>query len=204
MIRSLLISLLFVSWFNGLAQVGEGDSVTISFRFTKSAVVDSNGLILKVIYHNNNNHAVDIYNAFTDGDLGDRFANISIKTEKLKGEKYVRDRVVYYCSSPFSYSDEDSLRHYDLPKRKLAAYATDTIPFNLLSVGGSFVPGKYRFKVHVRVKTIRNNTPYKVNDGSRLPPEDDIKYLASGWLYLTVKKYIPKTMYNDDGTIRTK
>jgi len=73
---------------------------------------------------------------------------------------------------------------------------------NLLETTRVFWEGEYRIKVYLRVKTIFNNEKYDYNDQSRLPPEDEIKYIESDWIYFRVNKYIQYPILDDKGRRR--
>ncbi len=174
---------------NCCAQDKKNDSVSLQFLFPQSMVVDSNDLILSIVYRNNTDLFVEVYKTLKEGDKGDRFYNIYIEIEKLAGKKFTSFPVRYY-QNPLLYRMEDSLRHYDLPKKNLAPYSTDTLDLNILNIAGSFYPGKYRFKAHLRVKTIKDDSFYDSENTGKFPPLDKIEYVDSEWLYFTVKKYI--------------
>jgi hypothetical protein len=159
------------------------------FLFPQSVVVDSNDLTLRVVYKNNTNSFVEVYTVLREGDKGDRFYNIYIEFEKQKGNKFTSFPVRFY-QNPLLYRMDDSLRHYDLPKKSLAPYSSDTLGLNLLNIAGSFFQGKYRFKAQLRVKTIKDDSFYDKKNVDILPPQDKIEYIDSKWIYFTVQKYI--------------
>lgn len=165
------------------------DSLNIKFLFPFFRVYDSSQLILKVVYKNNTNKEVSVYYVLEEGYKGDRFFNIAIEMEKLDKKNYKRHPLRHYQSAHAS-SLVDSLRHFDLPKKKLAPYASDTLALNILTVANSFLPGKYRFRAHLRVKTLRDNQEYNDPTFETPPPEDTIEYVSSQWFYLTIQNEI--------------
>jgi hypothetical protein len=167
------------------------DSLKVTFLFTQSNVLDSNGLILQVAYRNNTKNAIGIYQYLQEGDIGDRFYNIYIEMQKRKDGKFSRHAMRYYQNA-LQYSMEDSIRHYDLPKKELLPYSSDTIKLNLLNVTKDFLAGAYRFKAHLRVKTIKDESVYNDKNFETAPPVDKIEYISSQWLYFNVKKVISK------------
>ena len=167
------------------------DTVGIKFLFPFVKVLDSSQLTLQVIYKNNTNKSVNMYKDLEEGDKGDRFFNIAIEMEKLVQKKYTPHSMRNY-TNPFLFSMEDSLRHYDLPKKELLPYTSDTLKLDLLKVANSFMPGKYRFRANLRVKTIKDERVYNDVNGETEPPEDKIEYTVSRWYYFTIPKYISR------------
>ena len=165
------------------------DSVSISFLFNEQAIADSAQLTLKVIYKNKTNRPVDIYRLLSEGNPGDRFYNIFIEMQKLDSTEYNRHSMRTYQNS-MEMSMEDSLRHYDVAKKKLAPFRSDTLSINFMDIAGVFPPGKYRFKAHLRVKTIRDNSIYNDPDFETIPPLDKPVYIASKWFYFTITKHL--------------
>jgi len=190
--KAIFITLLQVTTLVSLAQNKKAvDSVSITFLFPYTKVVDSSQLTLQVVYKNNTDRSVDVYKDLEEGDRGDWFFNSTIEAQKLIQKKY-RPRVLRTYISPFLFSIEDSLRHYDVPKKKLLPYASDTLKLDLLKVASSFMPGKYRFRAYLRVKTIRDDRVYNDKNGETEPPEDTIVYTVSQWFYFIVPKYISR------------
>jgi hypothetical protein len=190
--KSILIILLNVTTAVCFGQNKKGvDSVDITFLFPYVKVLDSSQLTLQVVYKNNTNKSVEIYKDLAEGDKGDRFFNITIEMEKVVQKKYTPHAMRYYTNA-FLFSMEDSLRHYDLPKEKLPPYALDTLKLDLLKVANSFMPGNYRFRTYLRVKTIRDDRVYNDVNGETAPPEDEIEYIVSKWFYFTVPNYISR------------
>lgn len=165
------------------------DSLSVTFHFKEREILDSNQLSLSIEYRNKSSLPIDIYQYLDEGDKGDRFYNLSIEMQKLKGKKYSPHAMRFYQNA-FLYRMEDSLRHYDLPKMKLPAYTSHTLRFNLLKSAKGFLPGSYRFKIHLRVATIRDETEYNDKNFETPPPMDKLEYVSSGWFYFTVKKEI--------------
>ncbi len=97
-----------------------------------------------------------------------------------------------YYQNPLLTIMEDSLRHYDLPKKRLSPFSSDTLRINLLDVAQGFYPGRYKFRAHLRINTIRDNKVYNDEKNETAPPEDKIEYYNSRWSYFVVKKYISK------------
>jgi len=167
------------------------DSVGKTFLFPYANVLDSSQLMLQVVYKNNTNKSVDIYRGLKEGDKGDRFFNINIEMEKLVHNKYTPHTMRYYTSH-LLFSMEDSIRHFDLPQKKLPPYKSDTLRLDLLKVANSFMPGKYRFRAYLRVKTIRNEQVYDDVRAETAPPMDEIEYTVSKWFYFTIPYYISR------------
>ena len=181
--------LLLTITFTGFGQNSKPiDSLSIKFLFPFSQVYDSSQLTLKVRYKNNTTRDVSIYKELIEGGRGNLFTNILIEMEKEGKGKYKHHWLG--CSAGRGFEWEDSLRHYDPPKKKLAPYSSDTLELNILTVAGSFLPGKYRFRAYVRVKTIRDDREYNDPNFETEPPQDKIEYVSSQWFYLTIKKEI--------------
>jgi hypothetical protein len=190
--KTLVFSLLLIMICNATALCQKrkvNDSLSVTFRFSELEVTDSSQLTFCIEYQNNIGKPVDIYQYLEEGDMGDRFFNISIEMEKLKEKKYYPHALRFY-QNPLLYNLEDSLRHYDLPKMKLSPYSSRVLDFNLLNSAKGFLPGKYRFKVYLRVETIRDGTEYNDKNFETSPPMDKLKYINSKWFYFTVKKEI--------------
>lgn len=176
-----------------MASAGFGQSqkvsLAISFLFRSSLISDSNHLILGVVYRNNTERYIDVYQYLEEGYKNDHFYNINIEFEKQKAKKYVPNPVRFY-KNVLLYRMEDSLSHFDLPKNKLPPFSSDTLALNLLSVSKGFVPGKYRFRAYLRVQTIQDKRAYDDKNFETSPPMDKILYLTSKWFYFTIKKEI--------------
>lgn len=192
-LQYLLIATFFVFGQNGKAV----DSLHVKFFFPYSMVYDSSHLTLNVIYRNNTNRYISIYESLDEGYKGDRFFNISIEMEKLNKNKYSYHPLRFYISAHAGRM-EDSFRHYDLPKKQLQPYASDTLTLDILKVANGFSPGKYRFKAHLRVKTIRDDREYNDPNFESEPPMDKIEYTSSQWIYFTVKKEIQRQLNTTD------
>jgi hypothetical protein len=182
--------LLLTITFTGFGQNSKPiDSLSIKFLFPFSQVYDSSQLTVKVVYKNNSDRYLSIYKELEEGNWQDRFFNMNIEMEKLDKGKYTYHFMRCYISV-HEYSMVDSLRHFDLPKKQLAPYASDTLGLNILTVSRSFWPGKYRFKAHLRVKTIRDDREYNDPNFETAPPYDTIEYVSSEWIYFTVKNFM--------------
>ena len=164
------------------------DSLRISFVFPKQEIKTQGDLTLKVVYKNLTNRSIEVYKFLKEGYQGDRFFNISIDMQRLHKKKFVYHATRYYSSS-YSYN-MDSLRHFDLPKKTLPPFTSDTLSINLLDVVNMLDTGQYRFRAHLRVKTIPNNTPYNDPNFETAPPVDEIVYSVSKWFGFTVKNQI--------------
>lgn len=185
--------LLLTITFTGFGQTSKPiDSLSIKFVFPFTQIYDSSQLTLKVGYKNNINRDVSIYKQLIEGGTGNVFTNFRIDLEKLEEGKYRHQFTG--CNMGRGFLWEDSLRHYDPPKKKLAPYSSDTLELNILTIVGGFQPGKYRFRAHVRTKTIRDDRVYTDSTFSTLPPEDEIVYTSSQWIYFTIKKEIYRRM----------
>jgi hypothetical protein len=190
----LFVLLLIMIVFAGFGQKGKLiDSLTIKFLFPFSQVYDSSQLTLKVVYTNNTNKNISVYKELKEGYKGDRFFNIAIEMEKLEQKAYKFYPLRSYISAHAS-SLVDSLRHFDLPKKELAPYASDTLALDILKVANGFLPGKYRFRAHLRVKTIRDDREYNDPKFETLPPQDEVIYISSQWFYLTIKNDIQRQL----------
>lgn len=188
LMKSLIIFLLTIIWLSGISQ-SKNDSLKISLFFPKVEVAGSKDFYLNVVYQNKTKSSVEIYEYLSEGNMGDRFDNIFIEMQRLQGGEF-KDYTMRYYQNPLLSRMDDSLRHYDLPKKKLPALSSDTLSLNILNIAGSFTADKYRFKAHLRVKTIKNDTPYNDPNLETSPPEDQIEYVESKWIYFTVKKDI--------------
>lgn len=183
--------------FAGFSQQREiNDSLSVTFHFIQREINDSSQLTLSVEYRNKVSSPVEVYQYLDEGDKGDRFYNINIEMEKLKGTKYFPHAMRFYQNA-FLYRMEDSLRHYDLPKMKLPAYTSHTIRYNLLKSAKGFLPGNYRFKIHLRVETIRDDAEYNDKNFETPPPMDKLKYVSSKWFCFAVKREIAPNIRKD-------
>jgi hypothetical protein len=181
----------------GLAQ-GKPDSLQIRFLFQSKTVSDSADLTVSVVYKNLTNHSVDVYSYLEEGDRGDRFFNFNVEMEKFDQKQFIYYPMRFY-SNPLLYRMEDSLRHYDLPKKKLLSFASDTLSINLLTIGRMLPPGRYRFRAHLRVKTLPDTRAYNDPNFETPPPSDEIIYVASKWFIFTVNREISARSYRMQG-----
>ena len=189
-----LVMVLAVS-IHGFSQ-DNSKSVAYSFTIKNEIAFDSLDLTVSVIIKNKSNKNVDIYQYLEEGYLGDRFFNVHIEMQQLQEKEY-KNLTLRYYKNPYLSRMEDSLRHYDLLKKQLQPLATDTLTLNLLAIKRSFMPGKYRFKVHLRTRTIEDSSEYHDENFETAPPEDKIEYETSKWIYLTVKRAINKKLVPD-------
>lgn len=111
---------------------------------------------------------------------------MTIEKKTPKGYQY--ESLLYYKPNPDIYF-ADFLRHYDLPKTQLLPHQRDTLHFNLLRKGITLDTGYYRMKIRLRVQTIEDTSAYRHDPtGASVPPEDQIKYITSDWIYFKVRK----------------
>jgi hypothetical protein len=167
----------------------KADSMTVRFVFSEKTLMDSTDFILDVIYKNLNKKEIEIYKYVEEGYLQDRFFNINIEMERQKDIKFSRYPIRYY-KNPLLAGVKDSLRHYDLPKKRLNSFSSDTLHLNLLSIANVFDSGYYRFRANLRVRTILDKTPYTDPKLEKPPPEDKIEYITSKWFYFRITKNI--------------
>jgi hypothetical protein len=189
------IVLLYTLIYTSCVSQNAHDSLQIVFYFPFKNVADSADLTLQVIYKNSSNRSFDVYEDLDEGNRGDRFFNINIEMEKRQGKKFVYYPTRFYTNPMLSHVN-DSLRHYDLPKKKLLPLSSDTLMLNLLDIVKSLEPGEYRFKAYLRVKTIENRTPYNDPEFITPPPFDEIIYFPSKWFVFNVVKPITVTKQN--------
>ena len=168
-----------------------GDSLRVSFLKLDRHLVDSHSFLIKIAYENITNRDILIYKELSEGYLDDRFHNINIEMQKLVKGKYVND-ILRFQENGNEYSLVDSIRHYDLVKIRYTPHSIDTLTLDLFDIGAGFEKGKYRFRSHVRIETIRDNREYIDETLSLPPPRDTIRYITSDWIYFTVPKDIYK------------
>ena len=162
------------------------DSLKIEYYFPAKRMIDSSGLDFGFIYKNITRRDIEIYSYLSEGDLDDINSNYFFKLQKLENGTFNDVRVRYYQNILPDYSI-DSIRHFDVQKKYLSPGKSDTLQFNLLDVARGFEGGKYRFKVYLRVGTIRNNEKFDdplFEKGP--PPSDRIIYCISKWFEFTV------------------
>lgn len=166
-----------------------GDSLEISFLKMDKVFLDSNNVYIKIAYHNIARRPILVYRRLAWGF--ERFSNMDVVVEKQMDGKYLQQSMPTYKIMPERLT-ADSLRHYDLPKKKIAPFQSDTLMFDLLRLMWHFDPGYYRIKTSLRIQTIQDTTEYHQDPtGATSPPEDKLKYITSDWIYFTV----PKDLY---------
>jgi hypothetical protein len=185
--KILIATILFAGLLN--AALGQtlslGDSLSIIFSPMDKSISDSSRLYCSVVYENKTNRPIPVYKKLSPGYFNDKFCNVIVTVEKESAGKYLEEVRTYYDrNSNIVYSD--SLRHYDLPKSALAPFSNDTLYFNLYH-SGVFEKGNYRIKITLRVNTILNTTEHRPDPtGATVPPEDEIQYISSDWIYFEV------------------
>jgi len=189
----LAISLLFFALISKGQIVKVGDSLEIAICQLDKVIHDSDQLNLKIVYRNISKKPIWVYKNLEEGYFNDKFYNINIIVEKEAHGQYVGIATAdYYPDSRLVYAD--SLRHYDLPKSKLLPAKKDILIYNLYRLREGFDAGNYRLRVNLRYQTIRDNTPYQYDStGASVPPEDEIKYIASDWMYFKVTRRVYKS-----------
>lgn len=185
MIRYLSLVVLLLLNLNTSSQEINNDSSTVTFSFKKFERNDSISLPLKIFFRNKTNRSILIYSQLREGRLGDHLTNIYIECEVLRNREYHPKSLRYYQSIGY----KDSLRHFDMPKKKLLPYASDSIELNLLDISG-LDKGEYRFRAHLRSKTEQNNEVYNADNYDLAPPQDRLYYITSDWFYFTLNKRI--------------
>jgi len=197
--KASILLIFLTACLNGNAQNARRlDSVEVRFMQLGN-ISDSSGLFLKVVYTNLRYRPIKIYRRLEEGNTSDRFSNISIRLQMKDSTGKYSNKVLYHDRvSDFS----PGHRHFDIQKKPLPPLASDTLLLNLLETTRVFWEGEYRIKVYLRVKTIFNNEKYDYNDQSRLPPDDEIKYIDSDWIYFKVNKYIQYPILDDKGRRR--
>lgn len=200
--RTITFFLLFLTTASCYGQEKK-DSLAIGFLFSKSPVRDNSGMTLRVVYKNLTNREVTIYRTLQEGGLpNDRFANIYVVLEKKKNGNFAEYSTNTFDINPAIYynMEIDSLRHFDLPKKTLAPFSADTLTLNLLKAHSLIDTGEYRLNADLRVRTIRDNTPYSDPNGEKTPPFDKLFYKSSGWIYFRVERVVSMRPPGRDGT----
>lgn len=135
-----------------------------------------------------------IYEYLSEGNLNDIFCNIYLDIQKYDSGTF-KSKTVRHYQNIFWNVLVDSIRHYDIPKKNLGPYESDTLQINLLDVARGFEAGHYRCKAFLRVGSIRNNEPYDDPLFEKpLPEEDKIIYCTSRWIEFTVIGYQMKPL----------
>ena len=163
-----------------------GDSLKISFLPIDKSISDSSKLYCGIVFENISRRPILVYRKLIPGYLKDRFSNVEVTIEKEVDGQYLHKQTIFYDKNSILLS-ADSLRHYDLPKSKLAPFTRDTLQLSLSGLGVEFDTGKYRVKIALRVKTIPDTTEYHDDPtGATAPPEDEIQYIISDWIYFRI------------------
>jgi len=176
---ALLLSLVIT-----LSSFGQGkkDSLAIGFLFIKTPVRDTMGMVLRVVYKNLTDRDVMIYRELKEGVAYDPYYNVVIRLERKVNGRF--QNYVTSFGDPIASDTTDrigSLRHVDMPKKKLAPFATDTLALDLMANHSLIDTGEYRLSARLKIRTIRNNDPRKY---------DDIIFRSSGWIYFRVDTYL--------------
>jgi len=189
----LAISLLFFALISKGQIVKVGDSLEIAICQLDKVIHDSDQLNLKIVYRNISKRPVRVYKELKEGYFNDKFYNINIIVEKEAHGQYLGIATPYYDpDSRLVFAD--SLRHYDLPKSKLLPAKNDTLIYNLYHLREGFDAGNYRIRINLRYQTIRDDTPHQYDStGASVPPEDEIKYITSDWIYFRVTRRVYKS-----------
>lgn len=166
------------------------DSLAISFHFTSSVIRDSSDLAMSIICKNLTNRSVDTYRYLESGWWNDVLSNLHIEIQREINGSF--RRIGHSDGQPMLYAElVDSLRHYDLPKKKLKPFQSDALKIKLLDEVGFLDVGWYRIKAHLRIKTVQDNTPHEKDDLDSVPPQDSIIYKSSEWMYFRVENPVP-------------
>ena len=176
-----------------------GDSMKVSFFLPRSKVIDSNDLKLHIVTKNLTSRTIRVYRELEEADKEDRFGNIFIDMQKMKDGQYKRHPMRTYRNA-FEY--DEAHRHYDIDRKELAAFKSDTLILNVLQVSKGFFKGSYRFKAYLRIQTIPDNKPYDYSKAEEVPPMDTLKYINSSWIYFTIDKDIMGIILGPDGKPR--
>jgi hypothetical protein len=183
-----LVTILFIglSFFASAQTIRLGDSLKITFLPMDKSISDSSRLYFAVAYENISRVPIPVYNKLVDGDLQDKFSNVVVSIERESAGHYLEQPTTFYNRNP-NLVYADSLRHYDLPKSPLGSLVKDTLQFGLSRLTGDFDKGNYRIKITLRVNVVQNKTEYH-NDptGNTVPPEDEIQYISSDWIYFKI------------------
>lgn len=162
------------------------DSISVQFLFKGGVIQSPEELIIVLLIKNISKDSVYAYKYLEEGNLSDNLANFSYDLEIREDSGYKNAKWRYYTTRRDAGSF-DSLRHFDLPKKLIGPQSIDTLSFELLSQGG-LNKGVYRFRAHLRVSEIRNNTIYTDSKFETEPPYDIINYITSEWFYFELTK----------------
>ncbi len=158
---------------------------------------------MQIVLHNLLDKPIYIYEYLHEGDLQDRFYNMFFEMQEFDLSNNYQNYILRFYQNALDGPRDfyDSLRHYDLPKKKLGPFLCDTLMLRMWDVTRGLGKGKYRFKVHLRVNTIQNTTPYSIKDDPLFtnPPDNDkIEYQESQWFYIYVQdEYITAPEYRN-------
>jgi len=184
--------LLFAASYVSMAQqFSLGDSIKIRFVPISNEISYPSDLIVKIFLSNIAKSPIKVYSSISEGYIQDRFCNAYVEMQKRKNGKY-SEYIMHSYSTHSSYKLDDSLAHYDLPKKSLDVYGVDTLNLDLLSLAGHFQEGYYKFRIRLRVQTIPNYTRVSDTTGSTYPAEDELKYVTSKWIYFHISKPVAK------------
>lgn len=188
----------------GIGQIkNSGDSLAISFLMKDTIIVDTSQLKLKIIYRNTTNREIDVYRELRVSDHGVNNGNISYEVKCLDDKEWGWRSHCGPAIPYLTYFYTDSLRHFDLPKKKLAAFSSDTLLHDIFEFYNYYKPGKYQLKVYLRVKTIPDLSIFDDTTGEKgQMPFDTLVYLESDWISFRVRKLLSK-FHNEDGSIRS-
>lgn len=187
--KTIILVILTLSVIELKSQI-KNDSMNIIFLFSDNSHLDTGRFDFKVVYQNKQKKDIEIYQSLEEGDRGDRFYNIFIEVQKKENGVFHRYPIRYYRNAMQNQISDSTIRHFDLPKKKLKSLSSDTLTINLLKIAKVFDTGEYRFRGYLRVKTIQNTVPYNDSTLETPPPEDKIEYRTSKWFYFAIKKYI--------------
>jgi hypothetical protein len=190
--KATLITFLFIgsTFFASAQTINLGDSLKIDFLPIDKSISDSSRLYCGVVYENISERLISVYRKLYPGDFKDRFSNVVVTLEKKVDGQYLEKQTAFFDRNP-NLLYADSLRHYDLPKSKLASLSRDTLHLSLSRLGIGFGMGNYRVKIALRVRTIPDTTEYHDDPtGATAPPEDEIQYISSDWIYFKISNRI--------------
>lgn len=186
----------------GMAQTKKsGDTLTVSFLMKDTVIADTSQMKLQVVYRNNTSREIDMYRELRESDHGYNWGNIVFEIKNTGNREWgYRSACAPAISQEFFLTD--SLRHFDLPKKKLAPFSSDTLQSDLMEYFPHYPPGNYQVKAFLRVKTIPDQTVYDDPNGEKgQMPYDTIVYLESDWIDFQVRKTVSR-IRNEDGTLR--
>lgn len=177
MIKSTLFNIVFVlPWTFGFSQSSSSQypqNLKIYFDFREGKILDTNSLVLKLIYKNQGRDTALVFSELIEGSLHDPIGNLYFELQVLKGKKYVS-----YSMISYDYFYSDSLQP---PPRKFVLLPPRTslqTTFNILPSVRFIGIGKYRIRFHLLI----------------LPSDTSKKYysrhIKSNWFLLEAEKNI--------------